>query len=103
MKISKKEFDKIPIKQRNGIYEIEGLAIYYYVKGKLHRENKPAFERYDGYKAWYINNKYHRLDGPAVETSYGNMEYWIKGKKYPTREEFELAVYMYKNRLMDYL
>ena len=55
------------------------------------------------YKYWYINGKRHRLDGPAYENNEGNVEYWIKGKRYYTKEEFEKDAYMYKNGLQDYI
>ena len=32
----------------------------------LHREDGPAYETTDGYKAWHINGKLHREDGPAM-------------------------------------
>ena len=30
---------------------------YWYLNGKLHREDGPAIEYSDGYKAWYIDGK----------------------------------------------
>jgi len=53
----------------------------------LHRENGPAVERSDGYKAYYQNNKWHRIDGPARIWPNGDEEYWIDGVRY-TKEEF---------------
>ena len=80
-KISLKNYVEIPEEQRNGIYEIKNWATYYYVNGKC-----------------------HRLDGPAIELgSIGEKQYYIEGKEYLTKEEFELAAYMYKNGLHDYL
>jgi hypothetical protein len=29
--------------------------VYYFNKSKLHREDGPAVETLDGYKAWYMN------------------------------------------------
>ena len=102
MKIFFKNNDKIPEERRHGIYEVENWGTYYYVNGKLHRKDGPAYERYDGYKAWHINDKLHRLDGPAVDCG-GYKQYWIKGLLYLTKEEIEKAAYMYKNGLQDYL
>ena len=102
MRISKEDFYKIPVKQRNGIYEVKNLGTYYWVNGKLNREDGPAVEFIDGDKYWYINDKYHRLDGPAIEWD-ETKEYWIEGKEYYIKEEFEKVVYMYKNGLQDYL
>lgn len=48
-------------------------------KGKLHRDDSPAFESpHDGYKSWYLNGKRHRLDGPAVKCHF-KKEWWING------------------------
>jgi hypothetical protein len=30
---------------------------YWYLTGKLHREDGPAYEGANGYKAWYLNGK----------------------------------------------
>ena len=46
----------------------------------LHRENGPAVEYNNGYKAWYIDGKRHHTDGPAVEYSSGAKEWWLNGK-----------------------
>jgi len=58
----------------------------------LHREDGPAFIRYDyngsiEYVEYYINGKRHRLDGPAyIEYDCnGNVDvasYWINGKRH---------------------
>ena len=103
MKLCTEDFYKIPEKKRNGIYEVENLGTHYWVNGVRHREDGPAKDHIDGHKFWYINDKIHRLDGPAIEWRSGNVEYWIKGKYYPTKEEFDKVAYMYKNGLQDYL
>ena len=103
MKISFKDFYNTPEEQQNGIYEVENAGTFYYVNGKLHREDGPAEEYISGDKRWYINNKLHRLDGPAIEYCNGRKEYWIKGEYYSSKEEFEKVAYMYKNGLQDYL
>ena len=43
---------------------------WWYLGGKMHREDGPAKIRYypDGiveYERWYLNNEMHRVDGPA--------------------------------------
>ena len=103
MKVSQEDYYNIPWKQRNGIYEVKGFGTYYYVNGKLHREDGPAIEYIFGDKHWHFNDNLHRLDGPAVEYFSGEVYYYINGKQYPTKEEFESAAYMYLNGLMDYL
>ena len=82
MKLSREEFWKIPIEQRNGIYEVENKGTFYYVNGKEHREDGPAFEGINGDKWWYINGEFHRLDGPAIEWRSGTKFYYIEGKQY---------------------
>jgi len=53
---------------------------YYNNAGQLHREDGPAVERVDGYKAWYLNGEYHRTDGPAIEMANGDKEWYLNGK-----------------------
>ena len=49
-----------------------------------HREDGPAIERVDRYKAWYINDKCHRIDGPAVERVDGSGYWFMEGQSlYP--------------------
>ena len=72
-----------------------GKKIYYKDKEMtiIHREDCPAVEFTDGYKAWYINGKRHREDGPAIEyvseTEYvsGTKEWFINGH-YLSEEQF---------------
>jgi len=63
----------------------------FYYKDKamniLHREDGPAVESYDDYKAWYINGKLHREDGPAVEWNDGSVSWYLNGEKL-TEQEF---------------
>ena len=54
---------------------------YWCINGKLHREDGPAVESSNGYKAWCINGKYHRTDGPAMELSNGYKYWYLNGKK----------------------
>ena len=56
-------------------------------EGELHREDGPAFEGADGYKAWWLNNKRHREDGPAIESVNGN-KWWYLNDKRLTEAEF---------------
>jgi hypothetical protein len=46
-----------------------------------HREDGPAYERGDGYKAWYVDDLRHREDGPALIDEKGNKEWWIRGNQ----------------------
>ena len=103
MKISYEDFHNIPWKQRNGIYEVENYATYYYVNGELHREDGPASVLINGNGTWFFNGKYHRLDGPAIKLYDGRGQYYIEGLYYSTKKEFKKAAYLYKNGLQDYL
>jgi hypothetical protein len=50
-------------------------------QGEYHREDGPAIEHADGYKAWWRNGERHRVDGPAIE--YKEIEeYWLYGTEY---------------------
>jgi hypothetical protein len=60
---------------------------FWYLNGKLHREDGPAIEWAKGDKAWYLNNKRHREDGPAIEFSSGSKS-WFLNDEYLTEEEF---------------
>jgi hypothetical protein len=60
---------------------------YWYLKGKLHREDGPAVEGANGRKYWYLNGKIHREDGPAVEGANGKKSWYLNGE-YLTEEKF---------------
>jgi hypothetical protein len=71
--------------------EIDQLGSKFYFKDKamtvFHREDGPAIEGYDGYKAWYINGKRHREDGPAVEYAWSGRS-WYLNDEYLSKQEF---------------
>ena len=54
--------------------------IYWYLNGKLHREDGPAAEYVDGNKYWYLNGKRHREDGPAIEFANGDKHWYLNDK-----------------------
>lgn len=56
-------------------------------EGFIHREDGPALDYADGYKAWYINGKRHRTDGPAIEYGDGYKAWHLNGEQL-TEEEF---------------
>ena len=62
---------------------------------KLHREDGPAIEYPDGYKAWLINGNSHREDGPAVEYADGRKFWYLDGNEY-TEQEFDKIILKYK-------
>ena len=53
----------------------------WWLMGKRHREDGPAIESSNGYKAWYLNGNLHREDGPAVEYEDGDKEWYLMGKQ----------------------
>lgn len=57
--------------------EEDGTKQWLLPDGTLHREDGPAQEGADGYKAWYRNGKLHRDDGPAIEYANGT-RYWCR-------------------------
>ena len=64
---------------------------YWYINGKLHREDGPAIEYADGSKAWFINGNRHRENGPAVEYADGTKAWYINGSKL-TEKEFRESI-----------
>ena len=75
---------------KDKFYYYDGTSYYdktrrdkiWLVNGKRHREDGPAVEGIDGYKAWYINGKLHREDGPAVECGNGCVRYYLNDEYY---------------------
>jgi len=59
--------------------------------GILHRENGPAIEDKNGYKAWYKNGKLHREDGPAVIWPGGEKEWCLNGSQM-TEKQFNKKI-----------
>ena len=60
----------------------------YFVNNVLHRENGPAVEYEDRYKAWYKNGLRHRQDGPAIEYPSGAKRWYLNGKFYGIDNDF---------------
>ena len=64
-------------------YEVEVHSCgtnYWYLNGKLHREDGPAIEYGDGTKKWYLNDTLHREDGPAIEFNDGTKKWFSNGE-----------------------
>ena len=53
---------------------------WWYLNGKLHREDGPAVEQLDGHKEWWLNGKRQREEGPAVERPDGTKVWYLNGK-----------------------
>ena len=73
----------------------------YSISEKLHREDGPAIELYDGSKFWWLNGNLHREDGPAIEYGNGTKEWWAGGKRHrtdgPAVERFDGSKRWYLN------
>ncbi len=52
------------------------------LNGKLHRDDGPTVEGYDGSKEWFLHDKLHRIDGPACEWSNGSKEWFLNGQQH---------------------
>jgi len=64
----------------------------WWLNGQLHREDGPAYECSDGSKAWYLNGKRHRVDGPAYERPGGYKEWWFNDESYDKISYYNLMV-----------
>ena len=61
---------------------------FWYLNGKLHREDGPAVEWASGNKAWWFNGELHREDGPACELANGS-KFWYLNDKLLSEEEWK--------------
>jgi len=82
-------YNKIMQKEQFILVDKSGNKFYYSDREMKirHRDEGPAVEWVNGYKAWYLNGKRHREDGPAIEYSNGSKEWWIDNELL-TEEEF---------------
>ena len=62
---------------------------YWYLNGKLHKENGPAIEHADGHKYWYLNGQRHRENGPAIEHADGCKWWYLNGYPYSESDYWE--------------
>jgi hypothetical protein len=61
--------------------------VYKYKKvSKLTRVGYECAESSDGYKEWFLNGKLHREDGPAFEHPNGFKAWWSNGEQIITLE-----------------
>jgi len=51
----------------------------WYLFGKMHRENGPAYICADGRRFWYLNGERHREDGPAIDHLNGSWSWSLHG------------------------
>jgi len=62
--------------------DLFGDKVWRLPNGYLHREDGPAVEYANGFKAWYLNNKLHRENGPAVEFANDNKRWYLNDRLY---------------------
>ena len=65
-----------------GIVEYTSGTKVWYLNGKRHRTDGPAYEDADGSKEWFLNDKRHRVDGPAWEGADGSKLWCLNGKRH---------------------
>ena len=90
--IKVKKHSKIP-NGFTGIAEWFDGTKGWFVDGKYHREDGPAWEGADGSKEWHLNGKLHREDGPAWEDANGTKEWWLN----------DCCVYALRKSIVDYI
>jgi hypothetical protein len=64
---------------------------YWYLHGKLHREDGPAVIYSDGDQFWYRHGQQHREDGPAAIYTHG-AKYWCLNGVDMSPEEWQEKV-----------
>jgi hypothetical protein len=64
---------------------------FWYLNGKLHREDGPAVEGASGSKYWYLNGKLHREDGPAIERANGSKAWYLNDEEVTEEEHKRLT------------
>ena len=74
--IKVKNYGEIP-NGFTGIAEWADGEKQWYLNGKHHRVDGPAWEYADGTKKWLLNGKRHRVDGPAYEGADGSKEWFL--------------------------
>jgi hypothetical protein len=85
---------------KNGLYVDEDGTKYWYLNGKLHKEDGPAVEYVDGTKHWCLNGKLHREDGPAIEYADGGKAWYLHNKRLYVIPQEVLLNYMKTNKLI---
>ncbi len=66
----------------DGSYINNTFDVGHIKNGKLHRDDGPAIERFNGDKEWYINGKLHKENGPAIELDDGTKSWYKNGKRH---------------------
>jgi hypothetical protein len=88
-------------KLKNGGYKIIGhlKKTWFNKENKLHKENGPAYIKYDGnrrieFEGYYLNGKEHKEDGPANIKYYENRieceHYYLNNIPYQKKDYLEI-------------
>lgn len=64
---------------------------FWYLNGKLHRQDGPACEFAGGARFWVNHGDRHREDGPAIEHANGN-KFWYFDGAHLTKEVREQGI-----------
>ena len=64
-----------------GIAELTKGSKHWYLNGKQHRVDGPAWEGANGSKGWWLNGQRHRVDGPAWEGANGSKVWCLNDKR----------------------
>jgi hypothetical protein len=87
------------MKPKLTVYD-NGDKVWKLPSGDLHREDGPAVECINGYKAWFLNGNLHNKDGPAIEWGSGSKEWWyLNGIEY-TEQEYKYKMRSIKLKLL---
>ena len=84
------------VKISDECYELVSLSgEKYYFKDSngniYHRVGGPAYQS-GPYEEWYFDGKLHREDGPAIHRKGQDAEYWLNGKRFFSKENWEEAL-----------
>lgn len=63
-----------PVRDVNGTGTVSWL-----LDGRLHRDDGPALEWFNGTCEWWWHGNRHRVGGPVVMWPTGTMQWWISG------------------------
>jgi hypothetical protein len=81
--------------------ENKDMIEYLNEQGERHREDGPAVEFIDGYKAWYINGDLHREDGPARVWQSGDKDWYLNGQMYSEQVWEQKVTELKLKRILD--
>lgn len=72
----------------------------WYLNGRYHRIDGPAFVDDSGFVAWWAHGRRHRMDGPALVSGNGRVEYYINGEEIRSVRRFQILTGMTEGELL---